>query len=310
MINNYFRVTGAHDTALDANIGIAVLQMLHSETQVTTCSDFPSDALLWIKEVEMVDSLDEFTSSRSVYGFSKLGDAGREDCLCSEQDHPDFPVQEEGQPRGAESPKRGPASARETNRLHDLRLFSSYWFSWRSVGLYWFILCYSSWWQHSGIRYKMGRSSIVHVKNSIRWYLGKSVQIEDPWVWSTQNRIGIVRHGESSEDIGSQLSEVENHGEEEHCSETSIAKLWRQARENRIRNSGKESKGINRLWRRKRYLLSVERKRPVFASRPMQFPPRNPRLRAKARAHCRHTIWANRITRLKCVEEEKHPRRR
>ena len=29
----------------------------------------------------------------------------------------------------------------------------------------------------SGIRYKMGRSSIVDVKNSMRWYLGKSVQI-------------------------------------------------------------------------------------------------------------------------------------
>ena len=29
-------------------------------------------------------------------GFSKLRDAGREDCLCSEQDHPEFPVQEEG----------------------------------------------------------------------------------------------------------------------------------------------------------------------------------------------------------------------
>ena len=29
------------------------------KTQVTSCSDFPSDALLWIKEEEMVDSLDE-----------------------------------------------------------------------------------------------------------------------------------------------------------------------------------------------------------------------------------------------------------
>ena len=28
--------------------------------------------------------------------FSKLRDAGREDCLCSEQDHLEFPVQEEG----------------------------------------------------------------------------------------------------------------------------------------------------------------------------------------------------------------------
>ena len=35
---------------------------------MTTCSDFPSDAMLWIKEVVMVDSLDELKSSRSVCG--------------------------------------------------------------------------------------------------------------------------------------------------------------------------------------------------------------------------------------------------
>ena len=42
--------------------------------------------------------------------------------------------------------------------------------------------------------------------------------------------------------------------------------------------------------RRKRYLLPVERKRPVFARRPMQFPPRIPRSCAKTRTHCRHTF--------------------
>ena len=62
--------------------------------------------MLSIKEVEMVDSLDELKSSRSLYGkFFKLRDAGREDCLGSEQDHPEFPVQKEGQPPGAECPK-------------------------------------------------------------------------------------------------------------------------------------------------------------------------------------------------------------
>ena len=34
------------------------------KSQMTTCSDFPSGAMLWIKEVEMVDSLDEIESSR------------------------------------------------------------------------------------------------------------------------------------------------------------------------------------------------------------------------------------------------------
>ena len=36
--------------------------------QVTTCSDFPSEAMLWIKEVEMDGSMEELKSSRSVAG--------------------------------------------------------------------------------------------------------------------------------------------------------------------------------------------------------------------------------------------------
>ena len=36
------------------------------ETQVSSGSDFPSEAMLWIKEVEMVESVDEFKSSRSI----------------------------------------------------------------------------------------------------------------------------------------------------------------------------------------------------------------------------------------------------
>ena len=120
-----------------------LVRKIRFKTQVTTCSDCPSDAMLWIKEVEMVDSLDELKSRDQFTGFSEFRDAGREDCLCSEQDHPEFPVQEEGQPRGAESPKRGPVSTRKIDRLHDLRQLSSDWRSWHSIGLCWFILCYS-----------------------------------------------------------------------------------------------------------------------------------------------------------------------
>ena len=36
--------------------------------QVTTCSDFSSEAMLWVKEVEMVHSMEELKSSRSVAG--------------------------------------------------------------------------------------------------------------------------------------------------------------------------------------------------------------------------------------------------
>ena len=36
------------------------------KTQVSSCSHFPKDATLWIKEVEMSDSVDDSKSSRSV----------------------------------------------------------------------------------------------------------------------------------------------------------------------------------------------------------------------------------------------------
>ena len=99
------------------------------KNQVTACSDFPSDIMLWINEVEMVGSLDELNSSRSVDGkyFPNFEMLDAKICLCSEQDRTEFPVQEEGQPRGAESQKKGSVSTRKTDRLHNLRLLSSDW---------------------------------------------------------------------------------------------------------------------------------------------------------------------------------------
>ena len=38
------------------------------KTLVSSCSSFPSEAMLWIKEVEMVDSVDDLTTSRSIGG--------------------------------------------------------------------------------------------------------------------------------------------------------------------------------------------------------------------------------------------------
>ena len=120
-------------------------------------------------------------------GFSNIWNDGREDCFCSEQDHPEFSIQEEGPSRGTESPERGPVSARKTDRLHDLRLLLSDWRSWHNTRLCSFILCYSSWWWYSGIRDKMEWSSTLYVKDSIRWYLAKSVQTENTWVRATPN---------------------------------------------------------------------------------------------------------------------------
>ena len=90
----------------------------------------------------------------------------------------------------------------------------------------------------------MGWNSIVYDQDPTGWYSRKSVQIENTWIWSTQNCFRIVRHGDSSKDIDAQLSKIEDDGEKKHTSETSIRKFWRQTRENRNRSSGQESKGI------------------------------------------------------------------
>ena len=39
------------------------------KTEVCTCSQFPTEAMLWIKEVEMVDSVDDLRSSSSIRGI-------------------------------------------------------------------------------------------------------------------------------------------------------------------------------------------------------------------------------------------------
>ena len=79
--------------------------------------------------MEMVDSLEELKSSRSVSGKNfpnfemleaKIVSALNKIVLNSQ-------LKEEGQSRGTESPEGGPVSTRKTDRLHDLRLLLSDW---------------------------------------------------------------------------------------------------------------------------------------------------------------------------------------
>ena len=49
--------------------GGAACGNIRFKTEVWTCSQFPTEAMLWIKEVEMVESADDLTSSCSVRGI-------------------------------------------------------------------------------------------------------------------------------------------------------------------------------------------------------------------------------------------------
>ena len=60
------------------------------KTEVCTCSQFPMEATLWIKEVELVDSVDDLKSSCSIRGVRKnrFWSARREDRFSTEPNPP------------------------------------------------------------------------------------------------------------------------------------------------------------------------------------------------------------------------------
>ena len=60
------------------------------KTEVCTCSQFPTEAVLWIKEVEMVEAVDDLKSSRSIKGTPgpNFWVTWRENCFSTEQNHP------------------------------------------------------------------------------------------------------------------------------------------------------------------------------------------------------------------------------
>ena len=135
-------------------------------------------------------------------------------------------IPEEGQSRGTESPEGGPVSTRKTDRLHDLRILSSNgcaccciklgWFC--SLSLFMTIIFGNSKQRWDEVLLSVSKiPSDVVLEGLYKLRIRESAQLK--------NCIGIVRHGDSSEDIDTRLSKNEDNGEKEFRSETSITKL-------------------------------------------------------------------------------------
>ena len=80
------------------------------KTEVCTCSKFPADAMQWIKEVELVDSVDDLRSSSSIRRVSmpNFEVLDVQICFSAEQNHPKFSLQKKNQSGGTKGPKAGP----------------------------------------------------------------------------------------------------------------------------------------------------------------------------------------------------------
>ena len=84
------------------------------------CSNFLTEAILWILEVEMVNSVDELKSSCSIEvitPFSRFRVVRREDCISPEQDYPEFLFQEKGQSGGRKRLRKQTGSFEEDRSL-------------------------------------------------------------------------------------------------------------------------------------------------------------------------------------------------
>ena len=99
------------------------------KTLVCTCSQFDTEAMLWIKEVELVDSVDDLKSSCSVRGIRmpnfEVIDAKIASALNRNIHNTRFKIkvcQEE-----QKGPQRGPFPSWKTDRLLDLRVLLGHW---------------------------------------------------------------------------------------------------------------------------------------------------------------------------------------
>ena len=99
------------------------------KTEVCTCSQFPTEAMHWIKEVEMVDSVGDLKSSSSVRGIRmpdfEVPDARIASALnrIIHNSHFKRRVSLEEQ----KSTQKGPFPSWKTDRLPDLRVLPGHW---------------------------------------------------------------------------------------------------------------------------------------------------------------------------------------
>ena len=112
--------------------------------------------MLWIKEVELVESVDDLKSSRSIRGAHGLNfellDARIASALNRIIQNTRF--KKEGQSGGTKGPEAGPFPSRKTDCLLDLRVLPGHWNPWFRRELCRPIYSCSSKWWYSGIRFE------------------------------------------------------------------------------------------------------------------------------------------------------------
>ena len=183
----------------------------------------------------MVDSVDDFKSSYSV----------------------------RDQSGGIRGPKRGPFPSWKTDCLPDLWVLPGHCSQRFCRELCRPIHYWSSKWRYSGIWFEVGRNFIINDKNSTWWHLG-IVRSKNTRVWETQDRIGIVQYGDSSEENRTWLSQIESNGEKKYRAESTKLEFWSQKRKLWKKRRGQESRAKTACTKNSWRLLAMGVQRAVL----------------------------------------------
>ena len=240
------------------------------KTEVCTCSQFPTEAMLCIKEAEFVESVEDLKSSCSIRGIRtpdfEVLDAKIASALIRITRIPNW--KERSVWRNKKHKKRTVSFVEDWSLTWDWSFtWSMSTFGHRSQRFCRELCrpiynCSSKWW-YSGIRFRMERNFIINDENSTWWHLGRIVQIKNTRVWEAHDRIGIVQYGDSSEENRAWLSQIEtmvNRSIEQNLR----IKNFDARNGNYKRNAVVKNQETTAWTKNSRRLLAVESQRAVF----------------------------------------------
>ena len=192
------------------------------KTEVCICSQFSTEGMLWIKEVEMVESVDDLKSSRSIRGSHgpdfELLDARIASALNKIIQNTRFKKKVSLEEMKAHKEDRFLRGRQIADLIYEyFRVIGTNDSVENYADLYTNVLRDDNVLEFDS---KWDEISIIDDTNPIWWHLGKLVQIKKTRVWETQDRIGIVQYGDSSKEGWTWSSQIEDNGKNKYRAES------------------------------------------------------------------------------------------
>ena len=234
------------------------------------CSDFPSEAMPWIKEVEMVDSLDEFKSSRSTAGKNfpnfRMLDARIASALNKIIQNSQFKkkvsLEEQKAQKEDRFQREGRSPSWSTTTFELLALMIQYWITLTCfLSLFMTIIFRNS--IQDGTMFSCLCQRFPPMISLYKLRIRESAQLK-----TVLELYDMEIHQKISRPDYQKLKAMVKRSKDQKLRLRNF-----DARHGKIETGAvvKSRKGLSGFWKRQRYILPVERKRPVFEGRPVQF---------------------------------------